>query len=69
MPFYSVNVTAQVSMLVEADSEDDASDFAYSNADFENAGVRETSPAELLDTDEKIQPAKRHADQECKAPD
>lgn len=67
MPFYSVNVTAQVSMLVEADSGDDAMDFAMADVDFGNASFKETSIPDLLDTEEKIKTARRHADQVSEA--
>lgn len=62
MPFYSVNVVAFGTVVVEADSADDAQ-MAAMDADPGRFTIDEARDAELLTTDEEIERAKRHADQ------
>lgn len=63
MPYYKVVATAQVECVVFAESAEEAGQLVYEEADYANAGVRETSSPKLIDGEEDLQRALRHADQ------
>lgn len=64
MPYYMVTVTASVAMLIQADTEAEATDFAYADVDFGFAGHKETSvPVLVADEPDALEQARRHAEQ------